>query len=57
MTAAEVFRMVGVRLSPKEWRAVRYLERAGQRVCVDFGYANAIDKAREHWRQRRKRSR
>ncbi len=31
--------------------ACHYLERAGQRFCVDFGYDNAIEKARAIKRQ------
>lgn len=35
-------------------RAATYLEANGQEFLIHFGTANAIDKAREHWRGRRK---
>jgi hypothetical protein len=48
-------RLLGIRLSAAQHRACSYLERAGQQFCVEFGYSNAIEKAREHWRQRRRK--
>ena len=54
MTTDETCRQLGLTLTPEQWRACRYLERQGQRFCIDFGYDNAVEKARAHWRARRK---
>lgn len=32
-----------------------YLESRGYRFCVDFGYDNAIEKARQDWNSRKRR--
>jgi hypothetical protein len=40
-------------LKVPHWKAhaLDYLESVGQRFCVDFGTENALEKAREHWRE------
>lgn len=53
VNAAEVVTYLDLPLSAEQLRACAYLERIGQRFCVEFGYANAIENARAHWRQRR----
>ena len=54
MSRAEtVCRLIDVTLTPQQIAACRCLERAGQRFLIDFGYDNAIDKARAYWRSRR----
>jgi hypothetical protein len=45
---------LSLQLTTEQLRAGRYLERVGQRFCVEFGYQNAVEKAREHWLQRRR---
>jgi len=55
MTTDETCRQLGLTLTPEQWRACRYLERQGQRFCIDFGTENAVEKARAHWRARRRR--
>lgn len=54
MKFAETCLQLGISLTPPQFYACAYLENNGLRFCVDFGYQNAIDKAREHWRKRRK---
>jgi len=44
-----------VALSLEQILACLYLEQRGFRMCVDFGYGNAIEKARADWRSRRGR--
>ena len=56
MTVAELLRWIpDVRPTCEQLIAMLYLERRGLRVCVDFGYANAIEKAREDWRDRKRK--
>lgn len=55
MTTADLVKTLGLSLSRPQRRAMRYLESVGQRFCVEFGYQNAVEKAREHWRKRRAR--
>ena len=57
MTTAMACKWMGIRLTTKQRLACRYLERVGQRFCVEFGYGNAVEKAREHWRARRTKMR
>lgn len=45
---------LNIALSQSQRRAIQYLERAQQVFAVHFGYANAVDKAREHWLGRRR---
>lgn len=42
-----------ISLSEAENRACRYLEKHGFRFLIDFGYTNAIEKARQHWKSRK----
>ena len=55
MRVSETCRMLDLRLPPYQYFACLYLESHGFKFCVDFGYDNAVDKARKHWRNRRKR--
>jgi hypothetical protein len=48
---------LGLELTPEQLKACRYLERNGQRFCIDFGYENAMEMARDHWRARRRAKR
>ncbi len=41
-------------VTDEQARAGAYLERVGQRFCVDFGTDNVVEKAQAHWRQRRR---
>lgn len=50
----EWVRRLGLHPSNAVRRAAAYLEAHGQDFLVHFGTENAIDKAREHWRGRRK---
>lgn len=43
-------RKLQIRVGPKQHMAMKYLENVGKRFLVDFGYENAIEMAREHWR-------
>jgi hypothetical protein len=43
-------RRLGIRLSPKQHMAAKYLEQRGRRFMVHFGYQNAIGLARDAWR-------
>jgi len=45
---------LGLVLSEAQRRSGLYLERAGQRFCVDFGVDNAVDKARAHRKSKRR---
>lgn len=42
-------------VDPVTLRACYYLEQNGQRFLIDFGFQNAVDIARRHWRKRGKR--
>lgn len=53
----DVMNLLDLTLSEEVVRACRYLERQGQRMCVDFGYGNAIEKARTHWNAKRRQRR
>lgn len=53
MTTEDVVNLLDLRLDEAQLRACAYLERLGQRFCVEFGYGNAVEKARNHWRERR----
>ncbi len=50
----DIAESLGVKLTTDQRWAGAYLERLGQRFCCEFGYTNAVDKAREHWNQRRR---
>lgn len=49
MNTKETSAMMGYDLSVAQLRAAAYLERLGQQFCVEFGYGNCIEKARDHW--------
>lgn len=49
-------RRMGLNVSPAVRRAAAYLEGRGQRFLVEFGTDNAIMKAREDWRTRRRKA-
>ena len=51
----ETCRMLGINVPHWRAHALDYLESVGQVFCVHFGTDNAVEKAREHWRSRRKR--
>ena len=55
MKFLETLRRLGIRLGPKQYKAGRYLESRGKVFCVDFGYENAVELARQDWRARRRR--
>lgn len=55
MKTVETCAMLGIQLLPHTLHACLYLEQHGFRFCIDFGYGNATEKAREHWRNRRRR--
>lgn len=57
LSAEEFCRRLKVRLTPRERNACAYLESHDQRFLIDFGYANAIEKAVAHARSQRKRRR
>jgi len=42
-----------VTLSEAEDRACQYLENNGFRFLIDFGYSNAVEKARQHWKTKK----
>lgn len=46
-------RLIGHELSPAQHRACKYLERHGYSLGIHFGYNNAVDKAREHWKSKK----
>jgi hypothetical protein len=54
MNSRELVRVLGLKVGPNQRRAFAYLERLGQVFCVHFGTDNAIEKAREHWRERQR---
>lgn len=54
MKTVETCRMLGIDLKPYVLHACEYLESHGFRFCIDFGYGNATEKAREHWRNRKR---
>ena len=48
--------MLGIQPTVPERRAMDYLEKNTNQVfLVDFGYGNAPEKAREHWRSKRRK--
>lgn len=50
MTHAEVVaQRIGLALTPEVVKAARYLEQFGLRFCAHFGYANAVEIARQHF--------
>ncbi len=49
-----VAEMLRLKLITEQRRSGRYLERLGQRFCVEFGYHNAVEKARAHWNELRR---
>lgn len=52
MTHAEtVAERIGLTLTPEAVKAARYLEQFGMRFAAHFGYANAVEKAHEHFTQ------
>lgn len=55
MNSIETCRRLGVSLTKAQRTACLYLERAGLRFCIEFGYGNCVEKAREHWRSRRRK--
>lgn len=55
MTFDEAIKSLGMKVDETTARACRYLESAGYKFCVHFGVVNAVGKAQEHWRARRKR--
>lgn len=55
MTVSYVCRLLDLKVPPYKYFACLYLESHGLRFCVDFGTENAVEKAREHWRNRRKK--
>jgi len=55
MNGIEICRMLKVRLSEEQRRAIRYLERGGEQFRVTFGWQNAIEHARAHWNARRRK--
>ncbi len=57
MKADELFRLLKMRVTAKQRAACRYLESIGERICVEFGIDNCIERAREHWRNRKRCSR
>lgn len=46
LSRKEIMKHLGISVTPKVERAMRYLEGHGQRFLVDFGTENAVDKAR-----------
>lgn len=46
--------MLGIELKPYVLHACLYLEEHGFRFCIDFGYENATEMARNHWRKRKR---
>jgi hypothetical protein len=55
MKAVETCRWMGIELKPYVAFACEYLESHGFRFCIDFGYGNAVEKARAHWRARKRK--
>ena len=51
----QMARWIGLEVPAWKVHALDYLERNGLRFCVDFGTENAVEKAREHWRNRKVR--
>lgn len=54
MDTRDVAAMLNLSLTTEQFRAAAYLERLGQRFCCEFGYENAVEKARAHWLERRR---
>lgn len=52
MTVDKLVRLLEVEITSEQLHACRYLEGRGFRFCVDFGYENAVEKARADWRKR-----
>lgn len=55
MNMREMAVSLGLSLTADQFRAGAYLERLGQKFCANFGYENAVDKARTHWLERRRK--
>lgn len=55
MNASEWCARLEIAIDDDQRRAMRYLERHGLRFLVEFGYQNAVDLARAHWRERRRK--
>lgn len=51
----DLVRKLGIRVPWQKHNAMDYLEARGQRFCVDFGTQNAVEKARQDWRDRRRK--
>lgn len=54
MTMREDAARMDLALTEEQLRAGAYLERIGLRFCCEFGYGNAVEKARAHWLERRR---
>lgn len=54
MDTKEMAARLDLSLTTEQLHAAAYLERFGQRFCCEFGYENAVEKARAHWLQRRR---
>ena len=54
MKAEQMCKELRIAVTPDQALSMRYLEKHGQRFAIDFGYGNAIEKARELKRQRRR---
>lgn len=50
----ETARLIGLRVPSWKAHALTYLERRGFRFCIDFGTDNAVELARQDWRNRRR---
>ena len=50
-------KMIGLTVPRWKSYALDYLESVGQRFCVDFGTDNAVEKARAHWSNRKRKVR
>ena len=57
MNVEETVAFLKLTVTDEQRRAMRYLERRGQRFCLDFGYDNAVEKARADWRKQHQRKR
>lgn len=54
MSFIEIEKLLNLSVPPYKRFACLYLEGQGFRFCVDFGTDNAIEKARDHWRRRKR---
>ena len=55
MSVSSTCRLLGLCVPPYQYFACLYLESHGLRFCVDFGTENAVETAREHWRNRKRK--